>query len=252
MTCRLRTCFLASVLFAVQIYCDFSGYTDVARGVARILGFNFPENFHWPYFSVTITEFWRRWHRTLSFWIRDYVYIPLGGSRVSRGRRAFNVIVTWFLCGLWHGANWRFAAWGLFNGAFVEVSRYIHLKSVRARALAVAATFVITCFGWMLFRASSLTGGLTMMWRTLGIGHVVRGDLAGLIAGFPYCGWAILAGVAALAAVHHLTYVYNYSLEGRTASRHWRPGAFALAAGVTLTLIVLMAGSDAVFIYFAF
>lgn len=104
---------LGAIAYTLQIYFDFSGYSDMAIGLGRMFGFHFLENFNFPYVSKSITEFWRRWHITLSTWFRDYVYIPLGGNRVSKGRHIWNIFVVWFLTGVWHGANWTFICWGL-------------------------------------------------------------------------------------------------------------------------------------------
>ena len=111
-------------LFSVQIYFDFSGYSDMAYGLARIFGFRFPKNFNYPYIALSIKDFWRRWHISLSTWFRDYVYIPLGGNKVSFVRQYFNLILVFFLCGLWHGASWNFVLWGLFHGIFLVLERF--------------------------------------------------------------------------------------------------------------------------------
>src|SRR5271169_4356308 len=110
---------LATVLFSIQIYCDFSGYTDMALGIAKILGYDLMANFRQPYFSTSLAEFWRRWHISLSTWFRDYVYIPLGGNRVSYGRHVVNLMITFTVSGLWHGANWTYVFWGFLNGAYL-------------------------------------------------------------------------------------------------------------------------------------
>ncbi|MEO8165264.1 MAG: MBOAT family O-acyltransferase [Betaproteobacteria bacterium] len=110
---------LATFLFGLQIYCDFSGYSDIAVGVARVLGFDLMTNFKQPYFSTSLSDFWRRWHISLSTWFRDYVYIPLGGSRVSRLRMTFNILIVFIISGVWHGANWTFALWGLIHGVWL-------------------------------------------------------------------------------------------------------------------------------------
>ena len=115
--------------YTFQIYGDFSGYTDIARGISRILGFETMENFNTPYLSRNITEFWRRWHISLSTWFRDYLYIPLGGNRGSRLRTHLNLIITMLLCGLWHGAAWTFVLWGLIHGLYLSVHRFMPRKS---------------------------------------------------------------------------------------------------------------------------
>ena len=116
---------LGIVCYTLQIYFDFSGYSDMAIGLGRMFGFRFPENFRWPYIADSVQEFWRRWHISLSTWFRDYLYVPLGGNRVSPARRYRNLITVFFLCGLWHGASWNFVIWGLWHGAFLVVERVI-------------------------------------------------------------------------------------------------------------------------------
>src|SRR6478672_6245979 len=114
---------LGIACYTLQIYFDFSGYSDMAIGLGRMFGFRFPENFRWPYVATSVQDFWRRWHLSLSTWFRDYLYIPLGGNRVSRGRQYRNLVTVFFLCGLWHGASWNFVIWGLWHGAFLVAER---------------------------------------------------------------------------------------------------------------------------------
>jgi alginate O-acetyltransferase complex protein AlgI len=145
--------------YAFQIYYDFSGYSDMAIGLGKMMGFNFPENFNNPYISRNITEFWRRWHMTLSRWMRDYLYIPLGGNKVkSKSRLYFNLWIVFFLSGLWHGAAWNFVAWGVFHGLFLILDRLFLIKVTDriGKIPAVLFTFFITLIGWVIFRAESL------------------------------------------------------------------------------------------------
>ncbi|NLO84773.1 MAG: MBOAT family protein [Clostridiales bacterium] len=161
---------VAVVCFAFQIYCDFSGYSDIAIGSAGLLGFRLMQNFDRPYFSTSIAEFWRRWHISLSSWFRDYLYFPLGGSRRSMLRWALNTMIVFLVSGLWHGAEWTFVAWGGLNGLYqivgrVTKSRRDHLIQAvgmnpdgRLRqVMAMFCTFVLTCFAWLLFRADNFT-----------------------------------------------------------------------------------------------
>ncbi len=129
---------LAVVCYTLQIYFDFSGYSDMAIGLGRMFGFHFPENFNYPYIASSVQDFWRRWHMSLSAWFRDYVYIPLGGNRTSTGRMYFNLVLVFFLCGLWHGASWTFVVWGLFHGLFLVIER-VGLAAASADAAASAA-----------------------------------------------------------------------------------------------------------------
>ena len=169
---------VGAFLFAIQIYCDFAGYSDIAIGTARLLGFDLMRNFAYPYFSRNIAEFWRRWHISLSTWFRDYMYIPLGGNRCNRGRRIFNVLATFTVCGFWHGANWTFLAWGFLNGLYyVPLILLDRLKPAtplpaEGRLLprlgefsAMALTFGATVFGWIFFRSATLGDAGAMIAR---------------------------------------------------------------------------------------
>ena len=161
---------LATVAFAIQIYCDFSAYSDIARGSAKMLGFDLMENFRCPYFATSIQDFWRRWHISLSTWFRDYLYFPLGGSRKGKARRLLNLMIIFLVSGLWHGAALTFVVWGLLNGLYQVIS--ILLRPVKEKILSllhigeknpalhvfrILFTFFLTCLAWVLFRANSLT-----------------------------------------------------------------------------------------------
>jgi D-alanyl-lipoteichoic acid acyltransferase DltB (MBOAT superfamily) len=158
---------LATFFFAIQIYCDFSGYSDIAIGTARMMGFRLMENFRKPYFAKSIGEFWGRWHISLSTWFRDYVYIPLGGNRVSDKRWMLNIMATFTISGLWHGANWTFIIWGALNGAYLLAEKSVHKhwksywdwsQSKRFGKLwAIGLTFLLTCFAWVFFRAETIS-----------------------------------------------------------------------------------------------
>ncbi len=171
---------LAAYFFTFQIYCDFSGYTDIAIGSARILGYDVMENFDRPYFAYSIPDFWRRWHISLTGWLRDYIYIPLGGNRTSTPRRYINVCITFFICGLWHGANWTFIFWGLLHGLFYIVtiaggSRLWEVKGPEpggrrlAGLLSILFTFHLVVFGWIFFRADTMVDALTIIHNMGGV-----------------------------------------------------------------------------------
>ena len=152
---------LATIFFAFQIYCDFSGYSDMAIGTASILGFRLMRNFDKPYISTSLAEFWRRWHISLSTWFRDYVYIPLGGNRRSATRNTINSLAVFTLSGIWHGASWNFIIWGTLHGLLVGLnhlfSKYVKLKqTLLTTALGWLITFSLTSFCWIFFRAHSL------------------------------------------------------------------------------------------------
>jgi alginate O-acetyltransferase complex protein AlgI len=149
---------IGALCYSLQIYFDFSGYSDMAIGLGRLLGFHFPENFDQPYRSAAVTEFWRRWHMTLSRWFRDYLYIPLGGNRRGTLRTFANLWIVFFLCGLWHGAGLTFVVWGLYHGSLLIVERYVHAgRGWRpVGPVAIALTFVLVTIGWVFFRAPTV------------------------------------------------------------------------------------------------
>ena len=152
------------VLFTFQIYGDFSGYSDIAIGTAKLFGIRLMENFRLPYFSRSIAEFWRRWHISLMTWFRDYLYIPLGGSRVGSSRTTCNIFIVFLLSGLWHGANWTFVVWGAYNAVLIVVGRWLWKSSSKEDRLvgwkdlgAVISTFILVVLGWVVFRADNLS-----------------------------------------------------------------------------------------------
>ena len=162
--------FLLGVSFSLQIYCDFSGYSDIAIGCARLFGFNLMRNFNYPYFSRNIPEFWRRWHISLTSWFRDYIYIPLGGNRCSRGRMISNVLIVWAISGLWHGANWTFICWGLYHAVLLVIYNLLGINTKRKpvvafgrwlptwrEALQMIITFALAVIGWIIFRCEDMT-----------------------------------------------------------------------------------------------
>jgi D-alanyl-lipoteichoic acid acyltransferase DltB (MBOAT superfamily) len=168
---------VATFAFGIQIYTDFSGYSDIAKGSARLLGIDLVSNFNHPYLSKNPQEFWRRWHISLSLWLRDYLYIPLGGSRCSRGRHIFNLFVTWFICGLWHGAAWHFVIWGLYNGLMVSLSRFWksgngnkNLSITLIGILSVGVTYFLMNLGWLFFRVENIAD----IWDYFSYGAIFR------------------------------------------------------------------------------
>lgn len=169
---------LGALTYTLQLYFDFSGYSDMAIGLGRMVGFRLPENFARPYSSVTVTEFWRRWHMSLSRWFRDYVYIPLGGNRKGAARTYRNLIIVFALTGFWHGANWTFLVWGLYHGALLIIERGFHLDTAPTRLGARIArrvlTMVLVVVGWVIFRSAELPDALAM------IGHMLLPDFTGL------------------------------------------------------------------------
>lgn len=169
---------LGAVGYTLQLYFDFSGYSDMAIGLGRMLGFRLPENFARPYSSVTVTEFWRRWHMSLSRWFRDYVYIPLGGNRHGVAKTYRNLGIVFVLTGFWHGANWTFLVWGLFHGALLVVERSFGWDSTpaskNARVGRRALTMLLVVIGWVFFRSADLGSAFTML------GHLLLPDFSGV------------------------------------------------------------------------
>jgi len=177
---------LGLVCYTLQIYFDFSGYSDMAIGLGRMFGFRFPENFRWPYIAASVQDFWRRWHISLSTWFRDYLYVPLGGNRVPPARTYRNLVTIFFLCGLWHGASWNFVLWGLWHGVFLVIERVSTRRTARgadgllmpggrpstSRAAAVGGhmyTLGVVMIGWVFFRAETLTNAVGFLTAMAGL-----------------------------------------------------------------------------------
>jgi alginate O-acetyltransferase complex protein AlgI len=236
---------LAVFGYAIQVYCDFSGYSDMAIGLAHLLGFHLPANFHMPYFAANIAEFWRRWHISLSRWLRDYLYIPLGGNRGGQAGACRNLLLVMGVCGLWHGASWPCVLWGLYNGVLLLLHRLLPrpswLASPWLRPLTVAMTFLAVCVGYVFFRAQSLADAAVVYSRlfrpTTGLGLAPGGALA-------------IAAILALVFVCHLfaTLVEMKKLERRA------PAVVVGAALACLLVLVqiLMPEDFKAFIYFQF
>ena len=234
---------LAVLGYAVQIYCDFSGYTDMALGLAHTLGFKLPNNFNAPYLASSPADFWRRWHISLSRWLRDYLYIPLGGNRKGPVRTMVNLFITMLLGGLWHGASWTFVVWGAYHGTLLAIQRMIP-KSWAHPALRPATTlmtFLLVCVGWVLFRAQTFADAMTIL-RGLIVptrGTELAGD-GGLLV--MVCLVATLVGQAL------------GQLKGSPRALFRVPvpvAGAAMAAALTLAL-VLTPGEGKAFIYFQF
>jgi alginate O-acetyltransferase complex protein AlgI len=243
-----------AVCYALQIYFDFSGYSDMAIGLGRMFGFKFAENFNYPYISQSIQEFWRRWHISLSTWFRDYLYIPLGGNHFGRGRTYFNLLTVFCLCGLWHGASWNFLAWGLLHGLFLILERQKWMASMMASvwpALRRAYTLLVILTGWVLFRTNDIPEAWRYLRAMAGFGHgasvfaleIDHATLAALIAG-------VLCSMPVAARASH------FFGEGRSSPLFEAFSGVARAAVLSalflLCAIQLAAGTYNPFIYFRF
>ena len=163
---------LYAVAFTLNIYFDFSGYSDMAIGLGRIFGFKFIENFNYPYLSKSVTEFWRRWHMSLGSWFRDYIYIPLGGNRVGKGRWVMNILTVWMLTGLWHGAAWNFVLWGLLFGILLMVEKWVPALQKLPNLLRHGYVLLIVCLSFVLFNAESLSQAISDMGGMFGFAGV--------------------------------------------------------------------------------
>lgn len=175
---------LGAIAYSLQIFFDFSGYSDMAIGLGKMFGFHFLENFNYPYISKSISEFWRRWHISLGSWFRDYVYFPLGGSRKGELRTVINLSVVWFLTGFWHGANWTYMAWGVYFFIFISIEKLLAKKSnhkSQFNILKHTYTIIVVIFGWVLFRSDSLSNAIEYMQSMIGVnGNILFDDLAHL------------------------------------------------------------------------
>lgn len=236
----------AAVLgYALQIYCDFSGYTDIAIGSALLLGVRFPLNFNAPYKAISIVDFWRRWHISLSTWLRDYLYIPLGGNRRGTVRTYLNLFLTMVLGGLWHGAAWTFVIWGALHGSLLAANKWLDERfgkprSRGGRLMSAIITFHLVCAGWIFFRAASVDHALLVFAR-LGSGTFHHQNLPGSVV-----------GILALGLISHVSPERWFA-----RSKMLFVGAPFLVQGLVLTLVALllrrMASADAVpFVYFQF
>jgi D-alanyl-lipoteichoic acid acyltransferase DltB (MBOAT superfamily) len=253
---------IATFLFAVQIYCDFSGYTDIAIGSAKLFGYRLMLNFNSPYFSQSIREFWSRWHISLSSWFKDYVYIPLGGNRVPFKRHVFNLFLTFLISGLWHGANWTFVIWGALHGTFIVIESIItHLKRHKAprpvtrwtRIWKTGLTFTLVLLAWVFFRANTLSDALGIYGAmfegiTDPIQYVSRGFQAMRFSD---------PDVIRLSLILPVLFIYDgINLKGDVMIRlnAWSPAArtaLYVAFGLFALLMITTVTSNA-FIYFQF
>ncbi len=185
---------LGAVAYALQIFFDFSGYSDMAIGLGRMFGFHFLENFNYPYISTSISEFWRRWHISLGTWFRDYLYFPLGGNRTSKVRNIFNLFVVWFLTGLWHGANFTFIVWGLMYFLLIATEKITGLHKKGGKFLTVIKwcyTMFFVLLGWVIFRANSIHEALTYIKSMFGLNSNTLFD--GLFSGWFEQNWILLS-----------------------------------------------------------
>ena len=260
------TLIVATLFFALQIYCDFSGYSDIAIGAAQVMGFRLMNNFNSPYFSKSIAEFWKRWHISLSTWFRDYLYIPLGGNRGKTWRWQFNLFLTFLVSGFWHGASWTYVIWGAINGFYLLFSIWTHkLKQtlykglslekipVIHKFLSIGMTFALVCIAWIFFRARTVSDA----WYVLT--HMFQGLFDGyrLIGGWRVMHMGLDANELIIAGVSILCLMCVDGLQRHQRVRHMladQPAWIRWTSYYTLTLSVFLFGlfDKQQFIYFQF
>ena len=253
----------------VQIFCDFFGYSTCAIGIALCLGFELPENFRFPYAALGFSDFWRRWHISLSSWLRDYLYISMGGNKKGAARAYFNLAATMLLGGLWHGASWMFVIWGGLHGVYLIAERLI-MRSIIARwkiwttslgqLFLILLTFVLVCITWVFFRAQNLTRAISITSTMLDVRDAWY-SLTALLSPMPEFQAKAMAVLSkadyisvcvltiALLASHY--YLRNTSLEQFFGRLPWWTRSLILAAMISITF-VSMSGKDRAFIYFQF
>ncbi len=253
---------LGALCYTLQIYFDFSGYSDMAIGLGKMFGFEFMENFNFPYVAQSIRDFWRRWHISLSSWFRDYLYIPLGGNRCSKQRNEFNLIIVFFLCGLWHGASWTFVAWGLYHGAFIVLEHGAAGRMLEriGRPLRHLYALLIVLVGWVIFRAPTFVDAVAYLRSMAGIhfGQMVTEPVSNTINHQSF--YALIAGL--LLATPAWTCAKAWAARKLEKwSGAWGLTTQGVVAGaqlaVTLALLIISAtwlagGTYNPFIYFRF
>ena len=235
--------------FTAYIYFDFSGYSDMAIGLGRILGFDFPENFNYPYISQSITEFWRRWHISLSTWFREYVYIPLGGNRCSRQRMYFNLFVTWLLTGLWHGASWNYVFWGLYFFVLLFAEKAFLgklLDKAPAFLRHIYALFFIA-LGWLIFAFEDIGAGVSYLGSMFGVG--TAGFACG-VDGYEFVRSFAIAVIMCFAAIPQTKAAFSHLLE-KCRFGVWIRNALAAVALIICTAYLVDSGYNP-FLYFRF
>ena len=243
----------AVVFFSFQIYCDFSGYTDIARGASRVMGINLMRNFNFPYFSTSIKEFWTRWHRSLSTWFRDYLYFPLGGNKKGISRWCFNIGIVFLLSGLWHGANWTFIIWGALHGFYMIsgylAKRWVPVSAIRiSRILKMIGVFALVSFGWIFFRSKDLHAAVDMI-RSCLIGyHLFHPGLTTNIVSSMFFYICVLS-VLFLIAVEALAFSRNFFQQFLRWDSRYKMACYVM---LCLSIVCLGVFNHTRFIYFQF
>ena len=237
---------LRAIAYTFQIYFDFAGYSDMAIGMGAMMGFQFPENFNYPYLSRSVTEFWRRWHMTLGGWFRDYVYIPLGGSRTSTIKWVRNVLIVWMLTGIWHGASWNFLLWGLYYGILLLVEKFFLGKYLKGKVLPRIYVMLLTILGFVLFHSATASEALTEIGRMFGLGGL---PVVNATALYYLKSYAVLLVLCALGSTPLPKYLAG-KIQAHKAIVVLQP-AMVLAV-LLLVTACLVDGSFNPFLYFRF
>jgi alginate O-acetyltransferase complex protein AlgI len=255
---------MATIFFAFQIYCDFSGYSDIAIGAAKVMGYRLTLNFNRPYIAQSIREFWRRWHISLSTWFRDYVYVSLGGNRVSAIKWVAIILAVFLLSGLWHGANWTFCIWGLLHGSYYIIGRATAARRARwrdlldragagaaRRAVSMSATFLMVCFAWIFFRAANIGDALQLtanLWRFGDVPGVQTGVLINSLFGYKGLAldWLLIAFLL----------IAESAVKEQGIGRYWSDKSLAwrwsAVYAIIFAIIILGSIGKNEFIYFQF
>lgn len=243
---------MIAVAFTLQIYFDFSGYSDMAIGLGRMFGFHFPENFRYPFTAKSITEFWRRWHISLSSWFRDYVYIPLGGSRCGIGRQIGNIFIVWMLTGLWHGADWTFVVWGLYFAVFLALEKFFLRKYLEKLPAAVQHGYllIVALFSFVIFNGSGLAGAAADLSGMLGLSGA---PLISEKTVYYLSSYAVLLVIAAIGATPLPKYLVEKFGAGKTGGQIMTVLQPVVLAGLLIVCTAyLVDGSFNPFLYFRF
>ena len=255
--------FLATCFFAIQLYCDFSGYMDIALGTARAMGYDLIANFRQPYAASSIADFWRRWHISLTSWFRDYLYIPLGGNRVPRWRWQANVMIVFLLSGLWHGASWTFVLWGGLHGLYYllgiwtgptvdRAARALRLDKPAIRtAIGTVVTLALVCFAWLFFRANSVSDAFLLLRNMvqLGASTAVLAPWADVVAR-PGLEMGLMLGMIALLVTKHLLREHSHGVSATLGQWEWVRWALYLL--LALAIMNLGVAKETPFVYLQF
>ncbi len=249
----LPIAWLGILCYTFQIYFDFAGYSDMAIGIGHMIGFRLPENFNLPYISTSIREFWRRWHMSLTNWLRDYLYIPLGGNRMSKVRTYLNLWVVFALCGLWHGASWTFIVWGIYHGTLLTVERILPATLTRKvpGLLLLTGTFILVLIGWIFFRSNTIPDAFGYIGAMFNLSTFFSTqDIPFLITNK---GWLFLTIAAVLSFCPYLTkrFPYIQQVFGRSALVSYLGGVVAIII-LIYSVITISGATYNPFIYFRF